>query len=603
MSRALPIQGDPVVSFRRRLSLAMMLVAAAVTVVTLYFAERRLAQDAEREFRSDFESELVAVQKVREVRHQALAGLCRSIVKKPRIHAAIEDDALDLLYPSARDELRDLMKPEGVDLSLTPLPPLMAVFYRFLNAKGGVISATGAPEAGSLSAAEEAQVSLPGLSREEQVAYCTRRTARHTVDLLEVIVLPIVSDENQEMIAALAVGFPAIQPPAGPATRRLCGGIWVGGTFHPTSPDGPTPELVARELSQGLLQEDHPLVHRTVQLGGEDCLLFYRRLNPGSKFSPAYEVSLFPLSALGSRQTQLRLQILGAGGLLLAGGLLVSHFLSIRLAVPVERMAVASEEQRIQRQRAEAALELTNEGLRRAVRFSADASHQLKTPVSVMRAGLEELLTRQDLPVQARAEIGDLVHQTYRLSSLIEDLLLLARMDAGRLQLELGPIDLSLLIDALRDDFEAIPDARGVALSIDIPPGLHVLGEQRYTSIILENLLENARKYNCPHGRIAIRARVEGPEVMITLGNTGRPIPAAMQGRLFERFDRGDVGENIPGHGLGLNLARELARIHKGDLRLAGSQADWTEFELTLRWAERPAAPDAHACEPFPPVA
>jgi signal transduction histidine kinase len=72
-------------------------------------------------------------------------------------------------------------------------------------------------------------------------------------------------------------------------------------------------------------------------------------------------------------------------------------------------------------------------------------------------------------------------------------------------------------------------------------------------------------------------------QVLLTIGNTGHPIPAAAQEHIFERFHRGVVGERITGHGLGLNLARELARLHGGDLRLLRSDEDWTEFEVRFR--------------------
>src|SRR5262249_6412581 len=133
---------------------------------------------------------------------------------------------------------------------------------------------------------------------------------------------------------------------------------------------------------------------------------------------------------------KLRWQVLGTGVLLLLGGLLVSHFVAGRLSDPVEKLAVDS-------QRTEAALETTSEELQRSARFSADASHQLKTPVTVLRAGLEELLTRDNLTPAECHEISALIHQTFRLSSLIEDLLLLSRMDAGRLKLDLAPVNLS----------------------------------------------------------------------------------------------------------------------------------------------------------------
>ncbi len=122
------------------------------------------------------------------------------------------------------------------------------------------------------------------------------------------------------------------------------------------------------------------------------------------------------------------------------------------------------------------------------------------------------------------------------------------------------------------------------------PLNLRIAGERRFITLIVQNLLENARKYNRPGGSICVSAREEGEYVILSVENTGRPIPVAGREHIFERFHRGVVGENIPGHGLGLNLARELARLHGGDLRLVRSDDEWTEFEVRFRVAKAPAA-------------
>src|SRR6185503_5345243 len=110
-----------------------------------------------------------------------------------------------------------------------------------------------------------------------------------------------------------------------------------------------------------------------------------------------------------------------------------------------------------------------------------------------------------------------------------------------------------------------------------------------YVALIVQNLLENARKYNRPGGRIRLSCRAEGDWAILTIGNTGRPIPGPAREHIFERFHRGSMGEDIKGHGLGLNLARELARLHGGDLRLLRSEEDWTEFEVRFRLAQQTA--------------
>ena len=195
-------------------------------------------------------------------------------------------------------------------------------------------------------------------------------------------------------------------------------------------------------------------------------------------------------------------------------------------------------------------------------------------------------MAHENLTPDECAEVSALIHQTYRLSTLIEDLLLLSRMDAGRLKLEVGPVNLSELIEASLDDLSASPDEHDVTVETNFPSGLHIAGEKRYTAIILQNLLENARKYNLRRGgRIRITAGVEGDRVRLTIGNTGRPISPEGQAHIFERFHRGVIGENLPGYGLGLNLARELARLHQGELQLTRSDETWTEFEVRFRLA------------------
>jgi signal transduction histidine kinase len=115
----------------------------------------------------------------------------------------------------------------------------------------------------------------------------------------------------------------------------------------------------------------------------------------------------------------------------------------------------------------------------------------------------------------------------------------------------------------------------------DTPPKLVANADARRVKIILQNLGENAVKYNKPGGRIRVRANQKQHWAVVRVANTGAPIPESDRSRMFERFSRG-TGENIKGYGLGLNIARELARAHGGDLTLRRSDESWTEFELRL---------------------
>lgn len=575
--------------FRRKLLVAIMLVVSAVTALALYFADRSLTDNVEDDLQREFQGELAAFDRAQELRRAALVERCRGLVRRQRIRAAFEDDALDLLYPNAADELRDLVMRSGDPRPAGLAQGLNAQFYRFLDRKGAVIPPGRERSVGALAAEEEAALALPGVPEEPQIGYLVRRAPEGGARVSEIIAMPIFSLETGELLAALVLGFDPPEFGGREARAGMRSGMWINGRLYGSALPASAETVIAREVTRAT---DEPV---RIALDGAPHLLFSKRLNPKSGYPAAFEACVYPLADLVARQQKLRWQVLGAGAMLLLLGLAGSHVVSTRMAAPVERLALDSEVQRVQRAKAEAALEMTSVELQRSARFSADASHQLKTPVTVLRAGLEELLARENLTPDECTEISALIHQTYRLSSLIEDLLLLSRMDAGRLKLEFAPVNLSQLLEASLDDLSALPDELGVAIETEFPPHLHIAGEKRYTAIILQNLLENARKYNRPGGRIRITAAVEGGNVRLTVGNTGRPISADGQAHIFERFHRGVMGENVPGYGLGLNLARELARLHQGDLRLMRSDETWTEFEVNFRLAVPPAQPAVNA--------
>jgi signal transduction histidine kinase len=320
-----------------------------------------------------------------------------------------------------------------------------------------------------------------------------------------------------------------------------------------------------------------------VEVDGAPQLLFYKRLNPASLFPPAYEICVHPVANWTAQLNRLRWQIGGAGALLLLGGFVASHFVALRMSAPLKKLALDSEESRAKSERAEAALATTAEELKRSTRYSADASHQLKSPLTVLRIGLESLLEREGFKREIYEELSTLLHQTRRLTGVIEDLLLLSRMDAGHLQIASTPVNLSQLVDEWLDDLGALPDSPDVKIEKEFPPGLFVAGEKRYMSLIVQNLLENARKYNRLGGRIRVSALGNGTDVVLKIGNTGPTIPPGEN--IFERFHHSSTPSAASGHGMGLNLARELARLHGGDLRLVHSENDWTEFEVRFSTA------------------
>lgn len=572
-----------VAAFRAKLLVAMALVVAVLTLCELYLADQSVRAETQHDLQRAFTSELELVRTVRDIRHASLAERCRVLVRKPRIHAAMEDNALDLLYPSAKEELGDA-RPQGEDEDeFTARLSLRPRFYRFLNIDGAVIPPVNAPEVGALSQDEEKRLAFPAAPQDQQNGYFVRADG----EVVEVIATPIISMESAEVIAALVAGFPVAandRPHAG-----LQSGLWLEGKLH-------LPAL-AESVRVGLEGEVGRIMARPdaaaanglpVRVNGRKHMLFVGRMNPGSVFPPAYEVGIFPLTHLLARQNELRWNAAIGGAVLLGFGIGASFYLSARLAGPVRKLAALSAENRVLRERAETALEIKSGELERTARFSANASHQLKTPVAVLRAGLDELLAHGGISAEVREELSLLVHQTFRLTSIIEDLLLLSRLDSGRLQLCLSPVDLTHLVETCMDDLGLIYGDTAPEVQSDLPASLYILGDSRYTMLIVQNLLENANKYGQPGQPIRITSREAEGVMALTVANRGEAIPSASWGPIFERFHRAAIGENIPGHGLGLNLARELTRLHGGDLQLLRSDGEWTEFEVRFRSCSSP---------------
>src|SRR5947207_11239662 len=274
------------VSFRGKLLLAMMLIVLPMTLLGLYFAQRNVAATAERDLKQNFQAELSWLHRLQELRHAALTERCRALAAKPRIHAALEDNALDLLYPSAKDELRDLMEgdepaPEQATRSLH------ARFYRFLDSDGAVLPPPNPKDVGALSATAENQLTLKNLPDHQQIGYLTHvDLAEETTE--ENTAEPIFSSETGEVISALVVGFKPFEVETTHASAGIRSGIWVNRRLHLPSLSKPAQDALASEISNVLRNGDRSQNNFNVRIDASPHLLFYQRLNPDSIFPPAY---------------------------------------------------------------------------------------------------------------------------------------------------------------------------------------------------------------------------------------------------------------------------------------------------------------------------
>src|SRR6266704_1012675 len=218
-------------SFRTKLLTAMMLVVSGLMAFALYFAQRHVTAAAQHDLQQDFQAELSSLDKVQELRNAALAERCSALALRPRIHAALEDNALDLLYPSAKDELRDLMEGEE------PAPEqaahsLHAKFYRFLDENGAVLSPPNPKEVGELGGDAEAQLALKKLPQMQQIGYLPENADGPEAAVDEIMVVPIFSTDTGSVISALVVGFKPFELALKRAGAAMISGIWVNGRVY-----------------------------------------------------------------------------------------------------------------------------------------------------------------------------------------------------------------------------------------------------------------------------------------------------------------------------------------------------------------------------------
>ena len=221
---------------------------------------------------------------------------------------------------------------------------------------------------------------------------------------------------------------------------------------------------------------------------------------------------------------------------------------------------------------------------RQATRFSADASHELKTPLAVMQGELENALQAAESGSPAQQVFSNLLEETQRLKRITRGLLLLSQADAGQLKLALVEVHLSADLEAMIEDARVLAADSRLQFDLKIEPGLRVRADRSLLRMALLNLLNNAVKYNGPGGSVGVTLAAAGNLAVLTLCNSGPGIPAADQPRLFERFYRADQSRSRTqdGLGLGLSLAREIIHAHQGKLVLKESRPGRTCFEVVL---------------------
>lgn len=224
-------------------------------------------------------------------------------------------------------------------------------------------------------------------------------------------------------------------------------------------------------------------------------------------------------------------------------------------------------------------------------RFVADASHELKTPLTVMLANFSVLLSHpNDTINEQRKWLINSRDEALNMQKLVESLLILARSDAAIDLPEMKLVHLSDLLLNSALSFEAVAFEKDIKMNTQIAPNIYVKGDEQALKQLISILLDNAVKYAGKNGEINVKLfKHDVKYIIMQVQNSGKPIPPNELPHIFERFYRGEqMRSAVNGHGLGLAIAYKIVQIHNGKITAQSSKSQGTKMQVVLQRIENP---------------
>lgn len=227
------------------------------------------------------------------------------------------------------------------------------------------------------------------------------------------------------------------------------------------------------------------------------------------------------------------------------------------------------------------------ESVGRITQFTANASHELRAPISLIRTTAEVAVRRPRTPDEYRQALVEILEEAERTSQVVESLMLLARTDSGRELLDLGTVDLAEILRWAAEVGEKLADAHGITFSLTSPDPVAIHGDAQALQRALLILLDNAAKYTAAGGWIKVESSCRGQSAVVSVADSGIGIAAEDLPHIFDRFWRADRARTRDqgGAGLGLSIANWIATAHGGTIEVTSAPGSGSVFTLVLQRA------------------
>jgi signal transduction histidine kinase len=219
----------------------------------------------------------------------------------------------------------------------------------------------------------------------------------------------------------------------------------------------------------------------------------------------------------------------------------------------------------------------------RQKRYLADASHELKSPIAVLRLFFEEAAQRSDLPGAFQQQMDNQRLNMLRIDRLVKTLMELSVLEL-RTSLTRESFDLAELIRSVLEEFSPLIERAKIRVETRIPGALMMQGDGDQVRRVLINLLDNAVKYNVEGGHIGVTLSEKNATLHLCLNNTGPGIPADELPKVFEQFYRVEKSRatEYGGVGLGLSIVQEIVRLHRGTITIDSEPGAWTQVDISF---------------------